>query len=225
MPRTVLLLSLVVVGACSATGQHDQDGGGGSGGVGVAGNGGPGGGAGGAVGGRGGAGGCAANQVWCPGCEPGTGACYVGGCPGAACPPPDAGANGGRGGAGGDGGGVGPGGRGGGAGGGHDCGAHVCTSSEICVRPSCGGAPPQCTQLPDGGQCSSGWTYRPMCNNGPTPGPGCEAPPCMPPAPYCITRPASCGATPTCACFPTNVCQGGSACGIISGGEVLCASA
>ena len=168
MRRSVLLLFLVVVGACSATGQHDQDGGGGSGGVAVAGDGGPGGQAGGTVGGRGGAGG---------------------------------------------------------AGGGHGCGAHVCTSSEICVRPSCGGAPPQCTQLPDGGQCSSGWTYRPVCNNGPTPGPGCEAPPCVPPAPFCITRPASCGATPTCACFPTNVCQSGGACGLISDGEVLCASA
>ena len=27
-----------------------------------------------------------------PGCEPGTGACYAGGCPGVACPPPDGGA-------------------------------------------------------------------------------------------------------------------------------------
>ncbi len=59
-------------------------------------------------------GGCAPNQVWCPGCEPGTGACYVGGCPGAACPPLD----GGAGGAAGTGGGSGSGGStGGGAGG------------------------------------------------------------------------------------------------------------
>lgn len=29
--------------------------------------------------------------MWCPGCTPGTGACYVGGCPAVACPPPDGG--------------------------------------------------------------------------------------------------------------------------------------
>src|SRR5713101_4764631 len=31
---------------------------------------------------------CAAGQICCPGCEPGTGTCYVGGCPGSACPQP-----------------------------------------------------------------------------------------------------------------------------------------
>ena len=62
------------------------DGGGGSnaaGAGGTTGGGGRGGGSGGAAGseggqsGGGGTGGCAPNQVWCPGCEPGTGACYV----------------------------------------------------------------------------------------------------------------------------------------------------
>jgi hypothetical protein len=63
--------------------------GGGMGGGAVGGAAGRGGGAGeaGAAGGAGGAGQCAPGRVWCPGCTPGTGACYVGGCPGAACPP------------------------------------------------------------------------------------------------------------------------------------------
>jgi hypothetical protein len=29
---------------------------------------------------------CPEGQIWCAGCTPGTGACYAGGCPGAACP-------------------------------------------------------------------------------------------------------------------------------------------
>jgi hypothetical protein len=41
--------------------------------------------------GAGGMGGCPPNQIWCPGCTPGTGMCYAGGCPGGACPPPDGG--------------------------------------------------------------------------------------------------------------------------------------
>jgi hypothetical protein len=48
--------------------------------------------------GNGGAGGaagvpgsCPTGKIWCPGCAPGEGACYTGGCPGVACPPPDAG--------------------------------------------------------------------------------------------------------------------------------------
>ncbi len=132
---------------------------------------------------------------------------------------------GGRGGSSGGGGGGGTSGGSGGTGGSASCGARACTSSELCVRPSCGGAPPQCSALPDGGQCPTGWTYRAMCNRLPTPGPGCEEPPCTPPSPYCIARPASCGATLTCSCIPANVCQGGGSCGLISNGEVLCVSA
>src|SRR6185436_20250222 len=113
-----LLLSLAV-GACGSTAKPGPDGGGGSnaaGAGGTTGGGGRGAGSGGAagsVGGQsgGGTGGCPPNQVWCPGCEPGTGACYSGGCPGVACPPPDGGA--GAGGAAGTGG---AGGRGGGSG-------------------------------------------------------------------------------------------------------------
>ena len=233
--RVPLFLFLLAGGACGSTANPHPDGGGGSnagGAGGTTGNGGRGGAAGSAGGqsGGGGTGGCAPNQVWCPGCEPGTGACYSGGCPGVACPPPAGGA-----GASGSGGGVsgssGAGGRGGTSGGSGGtsgsalCGARACTSSELCVRPSCGGTAPRCNPLPDGGQCPTGWTYRSFCNTSPTPGPGCEEPPCTPPTPFCITRPASCGATVTCACLPANVCQSGGGCGLISNGEVICQSA
>ena len=133
MRWSVALLMLLAVGACGSTAKPGPDGGGGSnagGAGGTTGGGGRGGGSGGAAGavggqsGGGGTGGCAPNQVWCPGCEPGTGTCYAGGCPGVACPPPDggAGASGsggvsGSGGTGGRGGTTGSGGRGGDGGG------------------------------------------------------------------------------------------------------------
>ena len=224
MRWSVALLMLLAVGACGSTAKPGPDGGGGSnaGGAGgtTGGGGRGGGGAAGSVGGQsggGGTGGCAPNQVWCPGCEPGTGACSIGGCPGFACPPPDGGA--GRGGSGGG---------AGGTGGATVCGTRACTIGEICVRPSCGGTALPCIPVPDGGQCPSGYTYRSFCANvgtAPGPGPGCEPPPCTPPAPYCFTVPASCGTTVTCSCLPANVCQGGGSCGLISGGEVLCLSA
>ena len=259
MRWSIGLLLVLAVGACGSTAKPGSDGGGGSnagGAGGTTGGGGRGGGGGvaGSAGGQsggGGTGGCAPNQVWCSGCEPGTGACYVGGCPGVACPPPDggAGASGsgggsGSGGTGGRGGTTGTGGRGGdgggsggrggsgggtgGTGGAAVCGTRACTGSEICVRPSCGGTALPCLAVPDGGQCPSGYTYRSFCANIGTqqgPGPGCEPPPCTPPAPYCFTVPASCGSTVTCSCLPANVCQGGGSCGLISGGEVRCLSA
>jgi hypothetical protein len=209
MRQSVALLLLLAAAACGSSAQIGSDGGGGSSAGGAGGGG---------RGGGGAAGGCAPNQVWCPGCEPGTGACSVGGCLGVACPPLD----GGGGGASGAGGGGGSGGGSGGTGGSALCGARACTSSELCVHPSCGGSGPICTLLPDGGQCPSGWTMRASCPF--AAGPGCEAPPCTPPDPYCITPPASCGATPTCACLPSDVCLS-SGCGLISGGQVLCVSA
>lgn len=96
----VALLGLAIVG-CGTVTPLDADGGAGatgSGGVGGSAAGGSGGtGTGGTAGGMGGAGGsggsplCPPNQIWCPGCTPGTGMCSPGGCPGFACPPPDAG--------------------------------------------------------------------------------------------------------------------------------------
>jgi hypothetical protein len=140
----------------------------------------------------------------------------------------NAGGAGGSSGGGGSGGAAGAGGHGGGSGGTGGsalCGSRACTSSELCVHPSCGGAAPLCMPVPDGGQCPTGWTYKQVCNTTPAPGPGCEAPPCTPPAAFCVTRPASCGATPTCSCLPINVCNGSGACGLVSGGDVLCLSA
>jgi len=128
-------------------------------------------------------------------------------------------------GAGGAGGGLGGAGGAGGTGGSALCGVRACTSGELCVHPSCGGAPPVCNPLPDGGQCPAGWIARSSCPFGGVQGPGCEAPPCTPPASYCLTPPAACGGNPSCACLPRDVCQGGGACSIISRGEVLCASA
>jgi hypothetical protein len=161
MIRWSALLLLLAVGACGSTAKPGSDGGGGSsaGGVGgTAGGGGRGGGAG-SMGGQsgGGTGGCAPNQVWCPGCEPGTGACYAGGCPGVACPPPDGGAGAsGSGGSSGSGGarggqsgsaGPGQGGQGGATGTGGTGGQGVscqtnasCPSGQVCYRgfsPSC----------------------------------------------------------------------------------------
>jgi hypothetical protein len=204
MRRSVTLLLLLAAGACGSSAQTARDGGGGSsagGSGGAAGDGGSEGGSGGAAGSV--SGGSGGGEGGGSGSGGATGTAGIGGQ-----------------------GGGGAGGRGGGAGGAAAvCGARACTSSELCVRPSCGGTAPQCNPLPDGGQCPSGWTYRTFCNTAPTPGPGCEAPPCTPPDPHCITRPASCGATLTCSCIPANVCQGGGACGLISQGEVLCVSA
>jgi hypothetical protein len=75
-------------GSGGSTGAGGSTGtGGAAGATGVGGSGGAGG-----TGGAGGSSQCPPNQIWCPGCTPGTGACYAGGCPGVACPPPDAGA-------------------------------------------------------------------------------------------------------------------------------------
>jgi len=114
----------------------------------------------------------------------------------------------------------------GGGGGAALCGARPCTSSELCVHPSCGGVAPACTPVPDGGQCPSGYTFQQSCplTSG-TVGPGCQVPPCTPPSPYCLTTPAACGATPTCSCLPSDVCHSGGACGVISKSDVLCISA
>jgi hypothetical protein len=98
----VALLGLAILGCGSIT-PLGADGGGGAaaggngsgGGSAAGGSGGTGtGGIAGAMGGAGGGGGsslCPPNQIWCPGCTPGTGMCSPGGCPGVACPPVDAG--------------------------------------------------------------------------------------------------------------------------------------
>ena len=116
----------------------------------------------------------------------------------------------------------------GGTGGAAVCGTRACTGSETL----------RATELRRNGPALSSCSrWRPVSErihvsvflrqhrHAAGPGPGCEPPPCTPPAPFCFTRPASCGATVTCSCLPANVCQGGGGCGLISGGEVLCLSA
>jgi hypothetical protein len=88
---SVALLGFAVVGCGSVTPLGTDGGGGGAGGTASGGGGAGTGGIAGAAGGAGGSSLCPPNQVWCPGCAPGTGMCSTGGCPGVACPPPDAG--------------------------------------------------------------------------------------------------------------------------------------
>ena len=109
----------------------------------------------------------------------------------------------------------------GGAGGAAACGDRSCTSSEVCVRPGCGGGVAVCDPLPDGGQCPSGWTES-LCGGTPN-RTGCVPPPCTPPTPFCTPLPSSCSGTPSCACLPQNICgQNGGQCGFIEGGTAVC---
>jgi hypothetical protein len=103
------------------------------------------------------------------------------------------------------------------------CGSDTCTANQLCAIPSCGGAPPPCMALPDGGQCPSGWTTVANCPL--SGGPGCQPPPCTPPAPHCVDIAAACNGAPACTCLPANVCQGGGSCSFIGDGKVFCASA
>ena len=70
------------------------------------------------------------------------------------------------------------------------CGTSTCTGDQICIHPCCGGAPPPCIPLDDGGTCPSGTTYSPSCGGSG----GCVEPPCTPPPPYCT--PASSNVCP-----------------------------
>ena len=104
------------------------------------------------------------------------------------------------------------------------CGGAWCTGDQLCVTPSCGGAPPQCIGVPAEG-CPSGWTSVARC---PDPGldvPGCMAPVCTPPPPFCTGVPVACDGTPSCSCLPANICGGSGGCGLVSGNQVSCVSA
>ena len=72
------------------------------------------------------------------------------------------------------------------------CGTAVCPGTDYCVHPCCGGAPPACLPLMDGGTCPTGTSYRASCGLG-APGPGCMPDPCTPPAPYCAPTNDMCG--------------------------------
>ena len=112
---------------------------------------------------------------------------------------------------------------------GPSCGNTVCAASQLCVRPTCaGGTAPACLPPLDGGACPAGLNYATSCVPGlPERGSGCTLPPCVDPPPFCLDLPAACGAKPTCACLPYNVCQsdsgtGGGVCGLINTSVVKC---
>ena len=70
---------------------------------------------------------------------------------------------------------------------GHDsasfaCGKTICSGTELCVHQCCGGVPPPCLRVPDGGACPPGTTFEPTCGFG---APGCRPDPCTPPPPFC----------------------------------------
>ena len=108
------------------------------------------------------------------------------------------------------------------------CGSSVCTATQLCIRPYCGGgtAPPCLTPL-DGGGCPVGFTYVSSC----PPemlgrGSGCTPVPCVDPPPFCLDVPAACSAKLTCTCLPQDVCgTGGGMCMMISGSIVQCGAA
>ncbi len=64
------------------------------------------------------------------------------------------------------------------------CGSATCSASEYCVTPCCGGAYPQCEDMPASGVCPTGTHEDTTCNNTQT-GKGCRPDPCRPPPPYC----------------------------------------
>jgi hypothetical protein len=163
----------------------------------------------GGMGGAGGAGGAGA----CPGPAPNDGCntcvCSRGtwACTARACPPSDAGPDA------------------------QSCGGTVCNSTEVCVHPSCGGGNAICNPLGDAAACPSGWTAA-QCFSGGGTVPGCQPPPCTPPAPYCFPLPAACVSGPSCTCLPYDVCShadagglSGGQCGIASARDVTCLSA
>ena len=66
------------------------------------------------------------------------------------------------------------------------CGGATCNSNEVCMHPCCGGAPPPCEPLEDGGTCPDGYVISNQCYNFGTGGTtGCAPPPCKPPPDYC----------------------------------------
>jgi hypothetical protein len=110
------------------------------------------------------------------------------------------------------------------------CGNDDCGPDEVCVHPGCGGGVPICEPASDSGTCPPGWRYGLCVRSAPSSQPGCAPPPCTPPPAYCIHRPAACsGASVTCLCLPSNVCNGpdggspyGGQCGFVSQGGVSC---
>ncbi|MGO8995268.1 MAG: hypothetical protein ACLQVI_18280 [Polyangiaceae bacterium] len=67
------------------------------------------------------------------------------------------------------------------------CGSEICSATQYCEQPCCGGIAPPCEAMPDAGGCPQGW-HSAYC----TPpgiyesGNNCQADPCTPPPPTCV---------------------------------------
>jgi hypothetical protein len=86
------------------------------------------------------------------------------------------------------------------------CGTETCGPNQVCNEPCCGGAPPDCQPLPDGGGCPAGYGAVDWCSTDPTSGPACEELPCTPEPPKCFDIPAACPSELTCECLPKDSC-------------------
>ena len=73
--------------------------------------------------------------------------------------------------------------------GGRDTMLSTCPAGSLLVYPCCGGAPPPCYEVPDGGMCPEG-TELEWCPIGG--GMGCVPPPCEPDPPYCAPAGSTC---------------------------------
>jgi hypothetical protein len=90
-----------------------------------------------------------------------------------------------------------------------------CASSEICVHPYCGDAPP-CFPLPASGVCATG-QVRKICGVSVRMD-GCEEL-CQG---SCLSRPAACDPTLACSCIPQALCSMIGLCRSVSGQDVFC---
>jgi hypothetical protein len=72
---------------------------------------------------------------------------------------------------------------------GDDGGAGLCEGGGLRVHPCCGGAPPPCYEVLDGGVCPPGTSLGTCALTGAT---GCVPPPCEPDPPYCAPPGSSC---------------------------------
>ena len=69
------------------------------------------------------------------------------------------------------------------------CDDQTCNTSQYCIHPCCGGAPPQCTPLPASGQCDPGTHAGCLAPGTCSAASCCQEDPCVPPPPYCADQP------------------------------------
>jgi hypothetical protein len=94
------------------------------------------------------------------------------------------------------------------------CGDVTCAAGQLCAHPCCGGAAPSCLMpLPEAGTCPNNLVRVEVCPG--TGRPGCQPPPCTPPAPFCVDANQCANA---CGC--ANASCG--TCPPVSGRDVMC---